>query len=110
MRRESGAELIAAERRRQIEVEGYTAEHDAQHRPGEFTHAAGAYLYSALQQIDPLCGWTREMVEEIALDRGLLQWPWDAPGYRPKGPLSDLVRAGALIAAEIDRRKADDDE
>jgi hypothetical protein len=40
-------------------------------------------------------------------------WPWDDEWYKPtpKDPIRQLVKAGALIAAEIDRfqRKAESD-
>lgn len=32
-----------------------------------------------------------------------LWWPWAVRWWKPKDPIRDLVRAGALIAAEIDR-------
>lgn len=75
-----GAGLIAAERRRQIEVEGYDQWHDNEHQHGQLLMAAGCYM-------------------------GVIpshQWPWFY-GYKPKDRVTDLVRAGAMIAAEIDR-------
>lgn len=41
--RQTGVELIAAERRRQVDVEEWTAEHDADHRDGELAWAACYY-------------------------------------------------------------------
>ena len=38
-----GAEMIAAERRRQVEKEGWTAEHDSGHPSGELAMAAACY-------------------------------------------------------------------
>lgn len=33
-------------------------------------------------------------------------WPWDADAWKPtQDPIRQLVKAGALIAAEIDRRQ-----
>ncbi len=75
-----GIELIAAERRRQVEVEGWTPEHDAEHVNGELAVAASCYATG-----------------DYAM------WPWAPEWLKPKDRLSDLVRAGALIAAEIDR-------
>ena len=40
----TGIELIADERKRQVEVEGWSQEHDNQHDPMEFIRAAKAYL------------------------------------------------------------------
>ncbi len=39
----NGAERIAAERKRQIEVEGWTPEHDRQHSSGDLARAASCY-------------------------------------------------------------------
>ena len=39
----TGIELIAEERHRQIEKEGWTPEHDDQHNAGDLVHAAAAY-------------------------------------------------------------------
>lgn len=83
----TGAELIAAERRRQIEIEGYTPEHDAEHRT-QLRKAAIAYLLP---------------------NRADEWWPWDWSYWKPSGTdqIRNLVKAGALIAAEIDRLDGD---
>lgn len=78
---------IAAERRRQIEVEGWTPEHDAAHDMGELARAAICYA-------DPL----NEVREQPPA-----KWPWSSEWWRPKDRRRDLVRAGALIVAEIER-------
>ena len=78
-----GVSLIAAERKRQIEAEGWTPEHDAGHPSSSLRHAAMAYLSGER--------W---------------RWPWDLAGFKPDGSVRDLVKAGALIAAEIDRMAA----
>lgn len=93
----NGIESIAAERRRQIEVEGWTPEHDDEHDSGELAAAAACYTVAA---IDP---------EGITpLDQLPIPWPWAPEWYKPANPRGALVKAGALIAAEIDRldRKA----
>jgi len=74
----TGAALIAAERRRQIEVEGWTMEHDRKHGPGAIEQAAHCYAGYASQ------------------------WPWERAGFKPKGPLHNLVVAGALYQAALD--------
>ena len=78
---------IAAERKRQIEVEGYTPDHDIDHSDASLAAAAAIY---ALGTVGPIS------------DTLSMFWPegWD---YKPHSQLSDLIRAGALIAAEIDR-------
>ena len=87
----TGADLIAEERQRQRDEEGYTAAHDAQFVNGELGQMAACYCKVA-------------GVRPVALT-----WPANIPrrllkrkGY-PNPKLKDLVRAGALIAAEIDR-------
>jgi hypothetical protein len=89
----TGAELIAAERKRQIEVEGWTAEHDDDaHGPGSLTNAAIAYA-----------GHARTMVGKANLFPPQC-WPWDRRWWKPSDDqIRNLVKAGALIAAEIDR-------
>lgn len=85
----AGAELIAAERRRQVEAEGWTPEHDAEHTEGDLIEAAIAYAVEAAPT--PLApeGWP---------------WPWHADYWKPTAdPARNLIKAGALIAAELDR-------
>ncbi len=83
------AEVIA-ERRRQIEVEGWTAEHDDEHPTGTLGLAAAAYVLDA-------CGKhsQRDLVQQI--------WPFDQEWWKPKDPRRNLLRAAALIIAEIER-------
>ena len=81
---------IAAERDRQISAEDWTPEHDDAHGQGELAKAASCYALSST-------------AHPYALDKQLLRvWPW-ADGWKPKSPRADLVRAGALIVAEIER-------
>lgn len=42
-----GIELIAEERQRQIDVEGYSEQHDSQHNASELIYASIAYVESA---------------------------------------------------------------
>jgi len=87
----SGVDLIAAERDRQIHREGYTAEHDASlaHRCCELTRAAICYARQVLDPASALC------------DK---HWPWDRSSWKPSpDPIRNLTKAGAMIAAEIDR-------
>ena len=90
----NGAERIADERLRQIMAEGFTAEHDDGHILGELAAAAACYaapgsIYDVYRE--PL-------------------WPWpEEHDKRPDHAFTDddrirlLEKAGALIAAEIDR-------
>ena len=86
----SGSELISEERLRQITKEGWSAEHDAEHDIMEFVKAAQAYL----------------MIDKDNITRAGV-WPWDVEFFKPKNAIKDLTRAGALIAAAIDRLQMD---
>lgn len=91
----TGIELIAAERERQVSVEGWTTDHDRIHHSGDLTAAACTYGLHAMRQID-------EGAQTQAVLNGL--WPWSEKWWKPSpDPVRNLVKAGALIAAEIDR-------
>lgn len=83
-------EDIAAERQRQIEVEGWTPEHDDEHGNEELAHAAACYALG-----------TREVGTNP--DNLTYIWPWHADWWKPSDRRRQLVKAGALIAAEIER-------
>ncbi len=100
----TGVELIAEERSRQILEEGWSFLHDARHRGGELSKAAQGYLNAM------------EAVQVVTLshepDRYVMRprrsppgsWPWSKEWWKPSDdPIRNLVKAGALIAAEIDR-------
>lgn len=93
-----GVERIAAERRRQVDAEGWTNEHDDEHNDAELASAASCYLQEASSAIwmgrgdCPVPGSAPE------------EWPWDPAWWKPsEDPIRNLEKAGALIAAEIDR-------
>lgn len=98
-----GIERIILERERQIHLEGWTADHDDEHKTGELAdaaacYAAGEHVYikSAFDEIHKL-----DTYEDI--------WPFDDswfktdPEYSISGRIIELEKAGALCAAEIDR-------
>lgn len=112
----NGVDLIAAERKRQIEEEGWTPEHDDEHGKSELAQAAACYAWPPMRPV---------FVKKA--------WPWDREWWKPTIPvrgsvacgcrsagecnhfasptanaitdarIRDLAKAGALIAAEIDR-------
>ncbi len=86
-----GAGLIAEERQRQKDEEGYTAEHDAQFCNGELGQMAACYCKVA-GVLFVKATWPENL--DFALCK--------RESY-PYPSLKDLVRAGALIAAETDR-------
>lgn len=87
---------IAAERARQIEQEGWTAEHDDDHDAGELAAAGASYAINAADQLSPLSQGDGENLSPI-------MWPWAWEWWKPKNPRRDLIRAAALIVAEIER-------
>ena len=84
--------MISMERRRQIEVEGWTSEHDDEHKDGEMLKAATLYYVHA--KGEPLT---------FRADGAPVGWPWEAQWWKPKDRVRDLVRAGALCLAERER-------
>ncbi len=98
-----GSHLIAAERQRQIDVEGWTPEHDDAQGSCELNLAAAAYCFAA--QLATTAD-TSDMTPEDWAKWMPDYWPWDESYWKPSNdPIPNLVKAGALIAAEIDRLK-----
>jgi len=89
---------IDAERERQKSVEGWTEAHDDEHYESELALAAGAYCESAAKPKIL----ARSLGKAFAIPK---LWPrgWGNDWWKPKNPRADLVRAGALIIAEIER-------
>lgn len=95
-------ELIACERKRQINVEGFTPEHDDEHRSGEINDAAICYASAASKLAR---GESLEYIKECvdASERGF-PWPWESEWWNPsRDQIQNLVKAGGLIVAEIER-------
>ena len=83
-----GVDLIMSERLRQIYQKGFNLERDDYYTSEELAKAAVAYA-------TPYNLRKNEVVPAI--------WPWDDSSWKTKGRIEDLAKAGALIAAEIDR-------
>lgn len=93
----TGTELIALERERQ--KLRYTSDHDDNHGEGELLVAAVAYAAAASYESEDYEWMRREVLDGAWAATG---WPQDQ--FRPKRTaIENLVIAGALIAAEIDR-------
>ena len=82
----TGLELISQERQRQVSVEGFTQEHDDKATDGQLALAARCYAAASCYS-SPMP----------------LSWPWLPRWWKPEDKIRNLVKAGALIAAEIDR-------
>lgn len=85
---------VLAERRRQVEAEGWAPEHDDEHGDGEMAAAAACY---AMQEAK--VAWKRSDVDAPVR----WPWPWAMSWWKPAGHRRNLVKAGALILAEIER-------
>ncbi|APQ14718.1 hypothetical protein BJP27_24410 (plasmid) [Pseudomonas oryzihabitans] len=82
---------VLAERKRQIEAEGWTPERDDAYTGGQLAAAGAAYSIIA-----------HKMAETGAVVHPAC-WPWDASWLKPGTPRRNLIKAGALIVAEIQR-------
>jgi hypothetical protein len=89
---------IAAERRRQVEAEGWSLEHDDGHTSGEMAIAAGMYAIHTAKPRLLEFDWGFGVEEQYPIG-----WPWHRQWWKPKDRRRDLVRAAALIVAEIER-------
>ena len=78
---------VVAERQRQQSVEGWTPEHDNAYQNSELADAAACYAIHAHNQ-----GFSTPA-----------HWPWSPDWWKQSGARRDLVKAGALILAEIER-------
>lgn len=75
---------VVAERDRQRHAEGWTEAHDDAYSDGELSRAAASY-----------CLPDSHVPAHF--------WPWAAEWWKPTTPRRNLVKAAALIIAEIDR-------
>jgi hypothetical protein len=76
---------IAAERQHQCSL-GYDEEHDDTYNNNELSDAAVCYVYA--EEKDRLTDCV---------------WPWETEFWNPKTKRENLIRAAALIVAEIER-------
>ncbi|WP_423454343.1 hypothetical protein [Ottowia sp. VDI28] len=80
------AKDVLAERLRQINVEGWTPDHDdEEHLPDELALAAASYVCADAGDAPPAI------------------WPWDRNWWKPRDRRRNLVKSGALILAELER-------
>lgn len=76
---------IDDERKRQIDKKGHSSSHDDMHDGGELRYAAAAYC-----------------LDEVKVG-GTWIWPWDTMYWRAGNIRRNLIKAAALIVAEIER-------
>ena len=80
--------LVKEEREKQINKHGYTTTHDRQCPRKAVLYGALAYLNSVIYS--PAIG-----IED---------WPFEEESFKPEGNVNNLVKAAAMIIAEIDKR------
>ena len=72
---------IAAERKRQVEGEGFSQAHDDRQMLGELAYAAACYAKGDFNDA----------------------WPWAKKWWKPTTQRRNLIKAAALIVAEVER-------
>lgn len=91
---------VLAERERQKNIKGYSTDHDDAYEQNELVRAASGY-------VDHVVGrsWVFEDFgpEAYQDDDAPEFWPWADGFWNPKSPREDLVRATAILIAEIER-------
>lgn len=85
------------ERMRQLSVKEFSRDHDDKHNYGALAAAAGCYALTACLRVPPY--------EDESVGLGVWTfWPWSAKRWKPSAdPRRNLIKAGALILAEIER-------
>ena len=95
-------DLIKQERLRQIEKEGFTQEHDAEHEDNKLAQAAASYALDeeVRNAISELCAPELFYVTNVPVT-----WPFDDEYWKPSPDdrLRELTKAGALIVAEMEK-------
>lgn len=95
---------VRRERERQVSEEGWTPGHDDNHHFGELARAAAAYAWFASFSNDARAKMNMEP-QQGYINLLWWMWPrsWSDRWWKPKDRRRDLVRAAALIVAEIER-------
>lgn len=90
--REAVLKAILLERERQIEEEGFVASHDNHHADGDLARAAACYAMPE--------NWREFTPGSYDLP---LAWPWGDNWWKPGERRRELIKAAALIVAELER-------
>lgn len=88
----TGVDLIMHERDRQLKEEGFTVEGDMLYEDHQLAFAAATYALPAV-------------ADKSRSFKRIHLWPWAPQWWKPsvEDRIKELKKAGALIAAEIDR-------
>ena len=111
----NGIELITEERNRQV-TKGYDAEHDEDESAMQLSAAAAMFISEAINKdwknhthYDDLGNCARFQIRDMDEKKFKECWPWpDHDGRNKSDLMTCLIKAGALIAAEIDRIQQED--
>lgn len=92
---------VVAERNRQVKEEGFTTAHDDRYVNNDLVLAANNYLGGIIfrrKGLDP-----NVQRDYGGVFTGWWKWPWSPSWWKPTADRRDLVKAAALILAEIER-------
>lgn len=90
---------IIEERERQKNVENYSNSHDDHYKENELVRAASGYIDHVIDR-----SWIfKSNPDAYRQEAPPPFWPWGDAHWKPKDVRRDLVRAAALLIAEIER-------
>lgn len=93
-----GVRDLLTERRRQVQEKGYPPERDDTYTRGQLADAASAYAFLAdARAANPAARLDYLKAKPPSL------WPWGPEQWKPASQRLMLIKAGALILAELDR-------
>lgn len=94
---------IENERRRQVTHEGWSTAHDDEHCNGEMAKAGAVYAWFASlpEKRREIIMAAAENGDDAAIYRRL--WPWERGWFKPGTARRMLIKAAALLVAEIER-------
>jgi hypothetical protein len=101
MTKQTGIDLIVEEIQRQIDVEGHTLHQDVEYKKDELAIAAASYAMPETYRDYP-----RRIDSSVELKNTVPRmFPWSTQHWKPtpEDRIKELVKAGALIVAEIER-------
>lgn len=92
---EAVLEEVLLERQRQIITHRYDQEHDDAHDWGELAVAAVVYVDASLTNSKGKCYLSAKQLQK--------RWPWDSRFKAASSRRSNLLKAVAMLVAEIER-------
>lgn len=91
---------VIKERNRQVNVEEHTHANDDQYQSNELIRGSHSYVGHVIAR-----SWTysESTPEKYQSEEPSEFWPWPDETWKPKSPREDLIRATALLLAELER-------